>query len=128
MHRHLMVVTARPKETLRPAKVIVLERRARRASRRRGTSGIVRVRPREGTTGRPFCTTNRRLLVRMWRNRHTHRSQKPAGSAHEGSTPSLRTEPTTPAHTDTGLTDESRFSCASSCGHDAEAASSQQRV
>ena len=92
MHLRLVRIAARPKQALRPAKVVVLEtrRKARLEAARR-----------ERQPPRPAALRRRaarllhglRLLVRMWRNWDTHRPQTPAATGHEGSTPSVRTSP-----------------------------------
>ena len=80
MHLHLVRVAARPKHVPRPAKVVVLETRRKARSRRRDPSGPARGRPLENEEP-PACITAWRLFLRMWRNRNTHRSQKPAATA-----------------------------------------------
>jgi hypothetical protein len=77
MHLHLVRVAARPTQVPRPAKVVQLE--ARRKAR------LDAARPQRQPQGEGAWTkrhtpsnTKLRLLVRMWRNRDTHRPQKPA--------------------------------------------------
>ena len=91
MHLHLVRVAARPRPAAAPAKVIVLE------SAPQGAAPGGAPRAAASAAGRLRTEEPSRLLhglaapVRMWRNRHTHRSQKPAATGHEGSTPSVRT-------------------------------------
>ena len=76
MHLHLVRVAAPPKGP-RPAKVVSLE--VRRQARLEAAQPK-RPAPRSAacTTSRTLCSTSLRLIVRMWRNRDTHRPQKPA--------------------------------------------------
>ena len=89
MHLHLVRVAARPKQPQRPAKVVVLESRRQARLERRATRAAA---PAAGRLRRRAARLlhGLRLFVRMWRNRNTHRSQKPAATGHEGSTPSVR--------------------------------------
>ena len=84
MHLHHVRVVARPKDLPRPAKVVSKNFAAssmrscssrpvaRRAFSRDASSGSPRGLPRKNDEPRL------RLFVRMWRNWHTHRPQKPA--------------------------------------------------
>jgi hypothetical protein len=85
MHMHLVRIAARPKEPLRPAKVVVLETRRKArlevARPQRQPPAACRVRD----DGAARLLHGRRLRrtsgLRMWRNWDTHRPQKPAASA-----------------------------------------------
>ena len=83
MHLHIVRVAAPNLKKPRPAKVIQLEY-ASQGAPRAGTARAVASptgRLSRSRKGAARQVSRRRLPMRMWRNRDTHRSQKPAASA-----------------------------------------------